>query len=96
MNSSNRNFFSFFHRLVQEISLLDYQIEELISPTPNEMDENHLGDNVGSGFVQDKPDLSIQDELSNETNVIPEDVNLDDQCSAPRCVLTSFCPVETF
>ena len=60
------------------------------------MDENHLGDNVGSGFLQNSPDLSIQDGISNETNVIPEDVNLDDQCSAPRCVLTSFCPVKTF
>ena len=71
-------------------------MEELNSPTPNEIDENHQGDNVGSGFVQDNPDLSIQDELSNETNVIPEDVNLYYQCSAPRCVLTSFCPMETF
>ena len=71
-------------------------MEELISPTPNEIDENHLEDNVGSGVFQNNPDLSIQDEISNETNVIPEDVNLDDQCSAPRCVLTSFCPMETF
>ena len=71
-------------------------MEELISPTPNEIDENYPGDNVGSEFFQDNPDLSIQDEISNETNFIPEDVNLDDQCSASRCVLTSFCPMETF
>ena len=71
-------------------------MEELNSPTPNEIDENHLGDNVGSKFFQNNPDLSIQDEISNETNVIPKYVNLDDPCSAPRCVLTSFCPVKTF
>ena len=69
---------------------------ELTSPTPNEIDENHQGDKLDSGFEQENLDLPIQDGISNETNVIPEDVNLDDKCSAPRCVLTSFCPMETF
>merc|ERR550534_561383 len=59
-------------------------MEELNSPTENEIDENHQGDKVELGFFQGNPDLPIQDEISNETNVIPEDVNLDDQCSAPR------------
>ena len=71
-------------------------MEELTSPTPNEIDENHQGDKLDSGFEQENLDLPIQDGISNETNVIPEDVNLDDQCIAPRCVLTSFCPMETF
>ena len=64
-------------------------MEELFSPSPNEID------NVGSGFFQDNPDLSIQDEISNETNLIPEDVNLDDQCGAPRCVLISVFSMKT-
>ena len=71
-------------------------MEELNSPTPNEIDENYQGDKLDSEFEQENLYLPIQDEISNETNVIPEDVNLDDQCSAPRCVLTSFCPVKTF
>ena len=71
-------------------------MEELTSPTPNAIDENHQGDKLDSGFEQENLDLPIQDGISNETNVIAEDVNLDDQCIAPRYVLTSFCPVKTF